>query len=90
MREWLKTADSAELCRELQSALSIANGSWKSLKERERAIRLSHGHRCDDITATRHRRFIASIKSQICRVKAALKDAFFLGGKATPLLGKFR
>ncbi|XWS73229.1 hypothetical protein CRYUN_Cryun02cG0109700 [Craigia yunnanensis] len=77
-REGLKTADSAELCRELQTALGTAK--WQ-LEEFERAIRLSHGHRCDDITATRHRQFIAAIESQICCVEAALKDAFIEEGK---------
>ncbi|XVE98757.1 hypothetical protein REPUB_Repub03eG0136200 [Reevesia pubescens] len=76
-REGLKTADSAELCRELQTALGTAK--WQ-LEEFERAIRLSHGHRCDDITATRHRQFIVAIESQICRVEAALKDAFIEEG----------
>ena len=51
------------------------------MEEFERAIRLSHGHRSNDITATRHRQFIAAIESQICRVEAALKDAFIEEGK---------
>ncbi|XWS52196.1 hypothetical protein CRYUN_Cryun11dG0046400 [Craigia yunnanensis] len=77
-REELKTADSAELCKELQTALGTAK--WQ-LEEFERAIRLSHGHRNDDITATRHRQFIAAIESQIFRVEAALKEAFIEEGK---------
>ncbi|XVE71816.1 hypothetical protein DITRI_Ditri10aG0182300 [Diplodiscus trichospermus] len=77
-REGLKTADSAELCRELQTALGTAK--WQ-LEEFERAIRLSHGHHCDDIKATRHRQFISAIESQICCVEAALKDAFIEEGK---------
>ncbi|XVE79998.1 hypothetical protein DITRI_Ditri14bG0103400 [Diplodiscus trichospermus] len=77
-REGLKTADSAELCRELQTALGTAK--WQ-LEEFERAISLSHGHRSNDITATRHRQFIAAIESQISRVEAALKEAFFEEGK---------
>ncbi|XVF70021.1 hypothetical protein PTKIN_Ptkin11bG0128100 [Pterospermum kingtungense] len=77
-KEEPKTADSAELCRELQTALGTAK--WQ-LEEFERAIRLSHGHRRDDITATRHRQFIAAIESQICRVEAALKETFIEEGK---------
>ncbi|XVF34221.1 hypothetical protein REPUB_Repub18cG0040600 [Reevesia pubescens] len=77
-REELKTADSAELCRELQTALGTAK--WQ-LEEFERAIRLSHGHCSDDITATRHTQFIAAIESQIFRVEAALKEAFIEEGK---------
>ncbi|OMO61337.1 t-SNARE [Corchorus capsularis] len=77
-REGLKTADSAELCTELQTALGTAK--WQ-LEEFERAIRLSHGHRCNDITATRHKQFIAAIESQICRVETALKEAFIEEGK---------
>ncbi|XP_022731632.1 uncharacterized protein LOC111286099 [Durio zibethinus] len=77
-REGLKTGDSAELCRELQTALGTAK--WQ-LEEFERAIRLSHGHCSDDITATRHRQFIAAIESQIFRVEASLKEAFIEEGK---------
>ncbi|XP_017982457.1 PREDICTED: uncharacterized protein LOC18589312 isoform X1 [Theobroma cacao] len=77
-REGLQTAESAELCRELQTALGTAK--WQ-LEEFERAIRLSHGHRHDDITATRHRQFIAAIEIQICRVEDALKEAFIEEGK---------
>ncbi|XP_022753382.1 uncharacterized protein LOC111301735 [Durio zibethinus] len=77
-REGLKTADSAELCRELQTALGTAK--WQ-LEEFDRAIRLSRGHRSDDITANRHRQFITAIESQIYRVEAALKQAFIEEGK---------
>ncbi|EOY31898.1 Syntaxin/t-SNARE family protein, putative isoform 2 [Theobroma cacao] len=77
-REGLQTAESAELCRELQTALGTAK--WQ-LEEFERAIRLSHGHHRDDITATRHRQFIAAIEIQICRVEDALKEAFIEEGK---------
>ncbi|KAE8660252.1 integral membrane Yip1 family protein [Hibiscus syriacus] len=77
-REGLKTEDSAELCRELQTALGTAK--WQ-LEEFERAIRLSHGHRSDDITATRHKQFITAIESQISCVEAALKEAFSEEGK---------
>ncbi|XP_039043094.1 uncharacterized protein LOC120182168 [Hibiscus syriacus] len=69
---------SADLCRELQTALGTAK--WQ-LEEFERAIRLSHGHHCDDSRASRHRQFIAAIESQIHRVEAALKEAFIEEGK---------
>ncbi|GMJ01479.1 NSP-interacting syntaxin domain-containing protein [Hibiscus trionum] len=77
-REGLETEGSTELCRELQTALGTAK--WQ-LEEFERAIRLSHGHRSDDITATRHKQFIAAIESQISRVEAAFKEAFSKEGK---------
>ncbi|XP_039035805.1 uncharacterized protein LOC120172418 [Hibiscus syriacus] len=77
-REGLKTEDSAELCGELQTALGTAK--WQ-LEEFERAIQLSHGHRSDDITATRHKQFITAIESQVSRVEAALKEAFSEEGK---------
>ncbi|KAK8630220.1 hypothetical protein V6N13_079023 [Hibiscus sabdariffa] len=77
-REGLKAEDSVELCRELQTALGTAK--WQ-LEEFERAIRLSHGHRSDDITATRHEQFISAIESQISRVEVALKEAFSKEGK---------
>ncbi|KAK8635401.1 hypothetical protein V6N13_004139 [Hibiscus sabdariffa] len=77
-REGLEAEDSAELCRELQTALGTAK--WQ-LEEFERAIRLSHGHRTDDVTATRHKQFIAAIESQISRVEAAFKEAFSEEGK---------
>ncbi|KAK8615126.1 hypothetical protein V6N13_068910 [Hibiscus sabdariffa] len=77
-RKGLKAEDSAELCRELQTALGTAK--WQ-LEEFERAIRSSHGHRTDDVTATRHKQFIAAIESQISRVEAAFKEAFSEEGK---------
>ncbi|XVF47704.1 hypothetical protein PTKIN_Ptkin03bG0132100 [Pterospermum kingtungense] len=77
-REGLKFAHSTELGTDLQTALGTAK--WQ-LEEFERAIKLSHGHHCDDITATRHRQFIAAIESQICRVEAALKGASIEEGK---------
>ncbi|KAG4186127.1 hypothetical protein ERO13_A08G023208v2 [Gossypium hirsutum] len=58
-KEGLRTGDSVELCRELQTALGTAK--WQ-LEEFERAIRLSHGHRSDEITATRHKQFISAIE----------------------------
>ncbi|KAE8702051.1 integral membrane Yip1 family protein [Hibiscus syriacus] len=76
-REGLKIEDSAQLCRELQTALGTAK--WQ-LEELERATRLSRGHhRSDDITATRHNQFIAAIESQISRVEAAFKESFSEG-----------
>ncbi|MBA0645083.1 hypothetical protein Goklo_013218 [Gossypium klotzschianum] len=77
-KEGLRTGDSVELCRELQTALGTAK--WQ-LEEFERAIRLSHGHCSDDITATRHKQFISAIESQISHVEAALKEAFIEEGK---------
>ncbi|PPR96643.1 hypothetical protein GOBAR_AA24039 [Gossypium barbadense] len=77
-KEGLRTGDSVELCRELQTALGTAK--WQ-LEEFERAIRLSHGHRSDEITATRHKQFISAIESQISHVEAALKEAFIKEGK---------
>ncbi|KAK8581603.1 hypothetical protein V6N13_144619 [Hibiscus sabdariffa] len=73
-----KSRDSAELCRELQTALGTAK--WQ-LEEFERAIRSSHRHRCDDSRASRHRQFIAAIESQIHRVEAELKEAYVDEGK---------
>ncbi|GMI81106.1 hypothetical protein like AT2G18860 [Hibiscus trionum] len=73
-----KVRGSAELCRELQTALGTAK--WQ-LEEFERAVRLSHGHHCDDSRASRHRQFIAAIESQIHRVEAALKEANIEEGK---------
>ncbi|KAL1085172.1 hypothetical protein V6Z11_D08G032200 [Gossypium hirsutum] len=77
-KEGLRTGDSVELCRELQTALGTAK--WQ-LEEFERAIRLSHGHCSDDITVTRHKQFISAIESQISHVEAALKEAFIEEGK---------
>ncbi|GLT36058.1 hypothetical protein SLA2020_104630 [Shorea laevis] len=77
-KQGLTTTDSAELCRELQVALGTAK--WQ-LEEFEKATRLSHGHRCDDITATRHKQFIAAIENQISLVEAALREAFTEEGK---------
>ncbi|GMJ15120.1 NSP-interacting syntaxin domain-containing protein [Hibiscus trionum] len=77
-RNGQKASDSAELCRELQTALGTAK--WQ-LEEFERAIKLCHGHGCDDYRASRHRQFIAVIEGQIHCVEAALKDALIEGGK---------
>ncbi|XP_039024233.1 uncharacterized protein LOC120157039 isoform X2 [Hibiscus syriacus] len=77
-RNGQNASDWAELCRELQTALGTAK--WQ-LEEFERAIRLSHGHHCDDSRASRHRQFIAAIESQIHRVEAALKEALIEEGK---------
>ncbi|KAL4333660.1 hypothetical protein GQ457_07G041730 [Hibiscus cannabinus] len=77
-RKGHKASDSAELCRELQTALGTAK--WQ-LEEFERATRLCHGHHCDDYRASRHRQFIAAIEGQIHGVEAALKEAFIEEGK---------
>lgn len=53
----------------------------KQLEEFERAVMLSHGHRCDDITASRHKQFVAAIESQISLVEATLQEAFSEEGK---------
>ncbi|XP_021893187.1 uncharacterized protein LOC110811112 [Carica papaya] len=70
--------DLDELFRELQAALGTAK--WQ-LEEFERAVRLSRGHRFDEITATRHRQFVAAIENQISRVEAALRETFSEEGK---------
>jgi len=44
---------------------------------------LSHGHRSDDITSSRHKQFVAAIESQISHVEAALREAFSGEGKQT-------
>ncbi|XP_057995165.1 uncharacterized protein LOC110652228 isoform X2 [Hevea brasiliensis] len=67
-----------ELSRDLQTALGTAK--WQ-LEEFERAVRLSHGHRSDDIAASRHKQFVAAIQSQISDVEAALREAFTEEGK---------
>ncbi|KAG8639533.1 uncharacterized protein LOC110599859 [Manihot esculenta] len=67
-----------ELSRDLQTALGTAK--WQ-LEEFERAVRLSHGHRSDDIAASRHKQFVAAIESQIADVEAALREAFSEEGK---------
>ncbi|KAK8972830.1 hypothetical protein V6N11_057340 [Hibiscus sabdariffa] len=77
-RKGHKASDSAQLCRELQTALGTAK--WQ-LEEFERAIKFCHGHHCDDYRASRHRQFIAAIEGQIHRVEAALKEAFIEEGK---------
>lgn len=77
-KQGLLTTDSAQFCRELQAALGTAK--WQ-LEAFERATRMSHGHRCEDTTATRHNQFISAIKSQILRVEAALHEAFIEEGK---------
>ncbi|GKV00473.1 hypothetical protein SLEP1_g13153 [Rubroshorea leprosula] len=77
-KQGLTTTDSAERCRELQAALGTAK--WQ-LEEFERGTRLSHGHQYDDITAARHKQFIAAIEHQISRVEAALEEAFIEEGK---------
>ena len=51
------------------------------MEEFERAVWLSHGHRSDDITASRHKQFVAAMESQISRVEAALREAFSGEGK---------
>ncbi|XP_011043977.1 PREDICTED: uncharacterized protein LOC105139289 isoform X2 [Populus euphratica] len=77
-REGSEPEDLDELSRELQTALGTAK--WQ-LEEFERAVWLSHGHRSDDITASRHKQFVAAIESQISRVEAALREAFRGEGK---------
>ncbi|KAJ6857148.1 hypothetical protein NC651_038754 [Populus alba x Populus x berolinensis] len=77
-REGSEPEDLDELSRELQTALGTAK--WQ-LEEFERAVWLSHGHRSDDITASRHKQFVAAIESQISRVEAALREAFSGEGK---------
>ncbi|KAJ4828136.1 hypothetical protein Tsubulata_005010 [Turnera subulata] len=67
-----------ELSRELQTTLGTAK--WQ-LEEFEKAVRLSHGHRYDDISASRHKQFVAAIESQIARVEASLTEAFSVEGK---------
>uniref|UniRef100_A0A2P2M7T9 Uncharacterized protein LOC105139289 isoform X1 n=1 Tax=Rhizophora mucronata TaxID=61149 RepID=A0A2P2M7T9_RHIMU len=77
-REGMKPEDLDELSRELQTALGTAK--WQ-LEEFERAVRLSHGHHCDDITSSIHKQFIAAIESQISRVEMALRESFSEEGK---------
>uniref|UniRef100_A0A6N2M1Z6 Syntaxin 6/10/61 N-terminal domain-containing protein n=1 Tax=Salix viminalis TaxID=40686 RepID=A0A6N2M1Z6_SALVM len=77
-REGSEPGDLDELSRELQTALGTAK--WQ-LEEFESAVRLSHGHHSDDITASRHKQFVAAIESQISCVEAALREAFSGEGK---------
>ncbi|KAJ6296005.1 hypothetical protein OIU78_023938 [Salix suchowensis] len=77
-REGSEPGDLDELSRELQTALGTAK--WQ-LEEFESAVRLSHGHHSDDITASRHKQFVAAIESQISCVEAALRKAFSGEGK---------
>lgn len=67
-----------ELSRELQTALGTAK--WQ-LEEFERAVRLSHGHHSDEITASRHKQFVVAIENQISRVEASLREAFSVEGE---------
>eukprot|EP00257_Ricinus_communis_P022609 XP_015582387.1 uncharacterized protein LOC8273518 [Ricinus communis] len=77
-KEGSNPEDIDELFRELQTSLGTAK--WQ-LEEFERAVRLSHGHRNDDITASRHKQFVAAIESQISHVEAALREAYSEDGK---------
>ncbi|XP_012074062.1 uncharacterized protein LOC105635592 isoform X2 [Jatropha curcas] len=77
-KEESEMGDLDELSRELQTALGTAK--WQ-LEEFEKAVRLSHGHCVDDITASRHKQFVAAIESQISHVEAALREAFNEEGK---------
>lgn len=77
-REGLNPEDLDELSWELQTALGTAK--WQ-LDEFERAVRMTHGNRCNDNTTTRHRQFIDAIENQISCVEAALRETFSEEGK---------
>ncbi|KAJ8750980.1 hypothetical protein K2173_016161 [Erythroxylum novogranatense] len=83
-RMWIKEkregskADLDELSRDLQIALGTAK--WQ-LEEFEKAVRLSHGYRSDDITASRHKQFIAAIENQILCVETSLRETSSEEGK---------
>ncbi|KAK9149907.1 hypothetical protein Scep_008664 [Stephania cephalantha] len=70
--EGVEGEDLVELRRELQTVLATAK--WQ-LEEFERAVRLSHGCRPEDATATRHYQFVAAIEDQINRVQVALGES---------------